>query len=409
MLAAVGSSLVGLAGCTGEMPWEEELRDPGGEYRPNAIPESEITPPAIARGELLDDFAEPSVWAPLAGERSGTSDDALVGDRALRVTDADGRRAGVYRAFEDPIDLSERDLSVALALDSPAGAVVTVELQAPSTDHGLISRRRVPSDLDDWIRIDVGYTDRQGEPDERGVEGMRIWVDGTDDEPVAFSLDDLRATPGGERGGVVLTFDGRLDSAYDEILEITDEVGLAGVLAVRPSLIDEPGGLSVDRLERFDREGWDVASFPLRREPLPELSTDEQRAVIEGEHRTLVDLGFEAGARHFFTPYDRLDASTLGVVREVHETGFVFGGSPNAFPPSDPHTISTVDGTDSSAVQRLVESVLTYNQLLVLRFGALRVDADDTASTAYLRELLAFLDAREVDVLTASDMLDTVE
>ena len=408
-LAALGAPFVGLAGCTGEMPWEEELRGPGGEYRPEGITGSEITQPAIARGELLDDFAEPGVWSAMAGERSGTDERALVGDRALRVTNAEGTRAGVYRSFAEPIDLGARHLSVALAPASPAGATVTVELHAPTAEHSLHATRRLPREFDDWIRLDAGYTARQGEPDHTSVEGIRIWVDGADDDRIEFALDDLRTTPSEGAGGAILVFEGGPESAYDEIVAILEEAGVAGTLAVRPSRIDEPGGLALSRLQSVRDAGWDVASYPLRNDPLPDLTATEQRAVIEADHRTLVDHGFEGGARHFVAPAHRLDPTSLEVVREVHRTGFVFGGAPNAFPPSDPHTISAADGTDSGVVQRLVDLAVEYDQLLVLRFGTLTPDAEDTASTAYLRELVAFLGAREIEVMTPSELLNAVD
>ncbi len=409
VLAALGGSFVGVTGCTGEMPWEEALRGPGAEYRPETVSEGDVTAPGLTHGDLLDDFAEPSVWTAIEGTHSVTEDRTLVGDRALWVGNENGRRVGVYRAFDEPLDLDDRQLSVALALDEPADVTVTVECQAPDADHSLISSRRVPPELDDWLRLDVGYTDREGEPDHTSVEGIRIWAERASEERIGFTLDDLRATQSHGSGGVVLAFDGGPGSAYDEILEITEESDSSGVLGVRPSLIDEPGGLPLAYLETFGERGWDVASYPLRSDPLPELPADDQRTVIEADSRRLADLGFEGGARHFLASGNRIDASTLEAVRNTHETGFLSGGAPNAFPPSDLHTLSMADGTDSAVVPRLVELATAYGQLLVLRFGTLTPDAEDTSSTAYLRELVAFLDAREIEVLTASDLLETVD
>jgi len=466
-LAAVGAASVGLAGCsdddgngadddpeTGDDDPETddgngEDGDDNGEETPDE-PE-DVTVPAIDHGTLVSDFSEDlDSWIGMTGDDfiEGDTDEALVGETAALVRGG-GDRAGVFRSFQD-FDAGGQHVSFAVNLQEPMGGRVNVEMLAPFQSDSVVTRRRIPSDLDGWMRMDVGYTQDRGEPDFGDIQEMRIWVDAAaeeeidDDEEVAddldedeieeeieeedddgeddngdddaeeeidetvrFLVDDLRSTPAAETGQVILTFDGGFESHYTTLFDIMEERDLQGVIGIVPPTVNAGGRLTIDQMREMRDAGWDMASFPLRNDALPEMESGERQQVIEGDQSYLEGRGFEDGARTFFAPYHRMDAESLEIVREVHDCSMTFGGTPNAAPPADPHMLSRVNAHEMGPVEQFTELAERHNQLLVLRLTEVGEDGD--VDEEYFEDLLDYLEESDLEVVTATEMLDRRE
>jgi peptidoglycan/xylan/chitin deacetylase (PgdA/CDA1 family) len=460
-LAVVGAASVGLAGCSdddngadddGETGDDEpETDDDGnGEEGDDAEEETpdepeDVTAPGIEHGTLVSDFSDDiDSWISMTGEGlvDGDSDEALVGDTAALIRGG-GERAGVFRSFQD-FDAEDQHVSFAVKLEEPVGGRVNVEMLAPYQSDSVITRRRIPSDLDDWMRMDVGYTQDRGEPDFGDIQEMRIWVDAAaeddevdDDEEVAddldddeideeiedadedgddeveeedidetvrFLVDDLRSTPAADNGQVIMTFDGGFESHYETLFDIMEDRDLQGVIGIVPPTVNVGGRLTIDQMREMRDAGWDMASFPLRSDPLPEMDTGEKQQVIEGDQSYLEGRGFEDGARTFLAPYHRVDAESLEIIREVHDCSMTFGGTPNAAPPADPHMLSRINATDMNAVEQFTELAERHNQLLVLRLTEVGDDGDLDEDD--FEDLLDYLEESDLDMVTASEMLD---
>ena len=435
-LGAVAGASVGLAGCAGDMPWDGE--EPTDDTDPvdvdddgDDVPEEtndddttpdepdEVTPPAIDHGTLVSDFSEDlDSWISMTGSGTvdGDSDEALVGDTAALVRGS-GERAGVFRSFGD-FDAEGQHVSFAVKLAQPMGGRVNVELLAPYSSDSVVTRRRIPRDLDGWMRMDVGYTQDRGEPSFGDINEMRIWVDaaasdgeadddGDIDETVRFHVDDLRTTPAADNGQVILTFDGGFESHYTTLFDIMEDRDLQGVIGIVPPTVNVGGRLSIDQMREMRDAGWDMASFPLRRDSLPEMDSGEKRQVIEGDQSYLEGRGFPDGSRVFLAPYHHIDAESLEIVREVHDCSMTFGGTPNAAPPADPHMLSRINAHEMAPVERFTELAERHDQLLVLRLTEVHDDADVT--TEYVETMLDYLEESDLEVVTASEMLDQRE
>ena len=455
-LAVVGAASVGLAGCSDENGTDDEAGDDdpdaddgngengddgNGEEETPDEPE-DVTAPGIEHGTLVSDFSEDlDSWISMTGEDlvEGDSDEALVGDTAALVRGG-GERAGVFRSFQE-FDAEDQHVSFAVKLEEPIGGRVNVEMLAPFQSDSVITRRRIPSDLDGWMRMDVGYTQDRGEPDFGDIQEMRIWVDAAaedgevdddeeaadeldedeieeeideddeeveeediEDETVRFMLDDLRSTPAADNGQVIMTFDGGFESHYSTLFDLMEDRDLQGVIGIVPPTVNVGGRLSIDQMREMRDAGWDMASFPLRSDPLPEMDSGEKEQVIEGDQSYLEGRGFEDGARTFLAPYHRVDAESLEIVREVHDCSMTFGGTPNAAPPADPHMLSRINATDMNAVEQFTELAERHNQLLVLRLTEVGDDGD--LEEDEFEDLLDYLEDSELDMVTASEMLD---
>jgi len=455
-LAVVGAASVGLAGCSDENGTDDEAGDDdpdaddgngengddgNGEEETPDEPE-DVTAPGIEHGTLVSDFSEDlDSWISMTGEDlvEGDSEEALVGDTAALVRGG-GERAGVFRSFQE-FDAEDQHVSFAVKLEEPIGGRVNVEMLAPFQSDSVITRRRIPSDLDGWMRMDVGYTQDRGEPDFGDIQEMRIWVDAAaedgevdddeeaadeldedeieeeideddeeveeediEDETVRFMLDDLRSTPAADNGQVIMTFDGGFESHYSTLFDLMEDRDLQGVIGIVPPTVNVGGRLSIDQMREMRDAGWDMASFPLRSDALPEMDSGEKEQVIEGDQSYLEGRGFEDGARTFLAPYHRVDAESLEIVREVHDCSMTFGGTPNAAPPADPHMLSRINATDMNAVEQFTELAERHNQLLVLRLTEVGDDGD--LEEDEFEDLLDYLEDSELDMVTASEMLD---
>lgn len=187
----------------------------------------------------------------------------------------------------------------------------------------MTSTRVLPGGIDDWFRIDFGYTLGYGDIDFSNVQEIRFQVRGPDDGPIRLWIDDLRAGPARDESNVILAFYGGLESHYNTVFPILQERGWPAVAAVSRDLLNRSGRLLMDQLREMRDAGWEVCSYPQHAGDLTELSAREQRRVIESNRDYLANREFERGSRHFFTPYNAMNTDTLEILRETHETGFV--------------------------------------------------------------------------------------
>lgn len=425
-LAAVGGSAAATAGCTSladQMPETEDDEEEENQTTDTNTPEGEeeeneeqeepeepsTTPPAIDDGEVIDDFEEEiDLWGTLrdGNQREADTEEYVAGSQSLRVEVEDDVVAGVFKAFPDALDLSDRDLSLAVKVESPRPSRVTVELLAPGRADHLVSHRTILPSFDGWLRMDVGYTGERGEPNLENIQEMRILIQDDSNEPIRFWVDDMRATPRADTGAVMFTFDDAVDSQYDTAYPMLEERGWPGVAAVIPSRLNAPNRLEVGELREMRDAGWDVSSHPHGAGRLPEQDPEALREEIADARTYLEQRGFQDGARHLFVPYNDLTGEAAAVIREEYETSWTFGGNTNALPPTDLHVASRTNGTDVQGVRRLVNLADQYNQLVVLMLHGVGDGDNDDISEDDFASILDHVESRDVEVVTASDVLD---
>lgn len=416
-LASVGLGTATLAGCTGSLDFDRDEddsddnsgndngTDDSGEDS-NDTP-ADVTAPAIARGDSVDDFEE-IVWHPMYDHTTVEgSDDALVGDQSLLVESDEQDQAGAFRIFEDGLDIEGKQLSYAVKVDSPLPARVILEARAPGRSDQLTSARAIPSEFDGWMRVDAGWVDERGEPNLANVQEMRIWVEprGDAEGSISFRVDDMRATESADRGSVVISFDDGVASQYETALPMLEERGWPGVAAIIPDSLNRSGRLSIEQCREMRDAGWEISAHGGR--ALPEFDSSEERVrYLQNARDYIANRVSEAGARHYFVPYHRMDAASIEDVREVYETSFIFGGQPAASPPTDGHMISRVNGHDASAISGMLALAAKYNQTVVtLVHGVGDGDLDDVTEAEF-EALLDEIELHDLDVVTASDLLD---
>ncbi len=427
-LAAVGIGSLGLAGCT-DMLGDNQGSDDGGNGNGNGGDqgdngdnggnetggETQVPPPAITDGELAEDFENAEGWTPMeeSTETAGDAEMALTGSQSLRIENQ-GVTAGVFQAFPEGLDISGNHLSMAIRVDTPLPTSVQLEIDAPARADQLWTTRTMLGSHTGWFRMDAGWTGQRGEPNLENIQEMRIYVRSDEEQEIRFWIDDMRMTPAGDQGYVILSFDDAVGSQYDYAYPILDEYGYQGAAAVIPDSLNSPQRLSIDELREMRDAGWDISSHPDPGTGLTEVELDEARNTIESAFEYLTNRGFPEGARHMFTPYHDINHEVMEIVREYHETCFYFAGNNTNAPPSSPFHISRVNMHDVEGFTSLIDMAAQHNQLAVgLAHGVQPADAteDDPLADITDEELRAVLDHIEqsdVEVITPSQLIDSV-
>ena len=405
--AVATAGTIGLAGCLSTVREWRDGGEPTAEARP---PDDDDGDGSLdLPGESIEDFETLDGWASMidAGDLEAETDDPYAGSQSARLTAAeDTDRAAVYQVRSGGTDLSDRNLSLAVNFTGRDQLHLTLELHAPNSRNAYAMDRTLTGPTDRWVRVDFGTSEIDGDPDLTDVREIRLTARRRGDQSGSIDcrIDDLRAVDRPETGKVVFLFDGTLESHYEHALEPMADYDFAGVEAVIYEALGESDRLTIDQLEELDDAGWDMAARPRTgAQYLHDYSPEEQEGAIRRTKAFLENRGFEDGARHFVTPRNVLGPETIDLVREYHEQAFRYGGSPNALPLTDPHNVGVFSGTDGETTKRYVDRAAEYGQLAVLHFEHV---GEDGLSTDDFEDLLEHIDDADVEVVTASELLE---
>ncbi|SFG74074.1 Peptidoglycan/xylan/chitin deacetylase, PgdA/CDA1 family [Halopelagius inordinatus] len=426
--AVLGTSAVafaGLPGCLGgrdetdptpvvDRPTEEETDDPPTdrcetpEMRDSDDPlvvEFDSREALGCRGTRLDGFEDLSRWETYDGSTGADLSTVSRGTQSARlVASEDQSLAWIYRRFEDGLDLSDRDLSLAVhpGADDTRSVEIRLQLLAPDRDNRVEMWHGI-DDVGGWVRLDFGPTEFVGDPDLTDVREIRIKSLPQEGRTLSCNVDELRTTPKVSDPVAVVTFDGIHETQYRNAFQIMDRYGFSGSVGVTPELVGGTDSLSVGRLSEMRDAGWDVVSNPARNRPLSEYTREEQEAAIRTAKQWLVDKGFEEGARFVHWPEGRLDETTLDVGAKYHYLGFLGGGSPTGRI-TGPQTVTRVDGDDVERTFRTLELAERSGQSVVIEYHTVGYAYDNRASIEQFNRTMRRLDRLGFQVVTPSEL-----
>lgn len=360
-------------------------------------------------GEAISDFEDLGEWVAMIdrGEVSVAESDPYAGTQsALLTAGEDVDYAAAYRSFSGGIDLSGKNLSLAVKYTGRDQLMVSLELLAPNPRNDVRFRRTLTGPTDRWVRVDFGPVRARGDPDLTEVREIRLTAHRRGDQSgsIECHVDDLRAADGPETGSVLFLFDGTLASHHTHALEAMNEYGYAGVEAVIPEAIGGNERLTIDQMEDLSDAGWDMAARPRTgTNHLHDYDLENQEHLIKATKTFLEDRGFE-GAEAFVTPRDFLGPRTIDLVREYHEVAFRYGGGPNGLPLTDPINAGVFAGHAGAETKQYVDLAAEYGGLAVCHFEHV---GDDGISVADFEALLEHVDRQDVNVVTATDLIES--
>lgn len=347
----------------------------------------------VGGGAVVDNVETTAHWS---GDVAADGSRYFGGSQSLRF-EGRGRAVATDDYADRPLDLTDRDLSLAYYPDRPdAQPTLFVDLFAPDLDNRLqLARPYVGNWSLGWQRLDVGPHAVVGDPDLSSVTKLRLAV--THDR-IRGWVDDFRAHPKPDRGAVVFRFDDTDAHHYTDYRPVLERYGYPGVEAVVPQYVGTDGHLDREALTTLDAAGWDLADHTYDHRNVRDLPPAQLRATLERSDRWFADHGFEAGA--FVYPYGAYDAAALSVLGDRFDLAFCGGGVANVAV-TNPLTVASWNAdAPLRATRRRIDRAATHRSLLVLMVH--------TLAAGKFEQVVEHVHSKRsaLDVLTARGLLD---
>lgn len=356
------------------------------------------------QGRLLDGFEDISRWGTYDGSIGSDLSTVARGVQSVRLTATkDQLRTWMYRRFDEGIDLSDRDLS--LAVDPGEGETranqFRLQLLAPDRDNRVEMWHPVGG-LGGWVRLDFGPTEFVGDPDLTDVREIRIQTWAGNEKAVSCNVDELRTTPKLPEPVVVITFDDGNATQYNNAFPVMQKYGFPGVAGVIPWLTENANRIGADRLAEMRDAGWDIVSQPQGQQALPAYPPEKREEMLRTSKQWLVDNGFEDGARFVIWPLGQADEATLDLGAKYHTMGFLGGRCPSGYV-TGPLTVSRVNGDDVETTLDMLETAKRTSQLLVIKYRTVG-GGGNRITTEEFERTMRRIDELGIRAVTASDL-----
>ncbi|RRJ28152.1 polysaccharide deacetylase family protein [Halocatena pleomorpha] len=394
MSVAGCSSLPGNGGSTSASPTDTRTTG-SGTSDDSSVPET-----------VVDDFEDISRWEVTHGRLRSTGQDVFQGNQSLVLEPKNGASepvAKISRAFyPEVLDLSSHDLSLAVKVNKPDSIKIRAEIIAPAQSAMLTSTRHIPLELDGWVRFDLGYTGKRGNPVLDNVTNVNLQI-GPVDKSFQVLVDDLRKIPKPDTGKVMFQFDDGHVSAYETAYPTLKQNGWPGAVAVVSDAVGAQDRITEANMREMATNDWDMIGHA--GELLPDHSSQKQRQILQQTKEYLEVKGFTDGARHFVAPYSRVDSATLDHISDLFETGYLFGAGPNnAKHPSNPAFISRVQGPSADGASQIIDMAAEFNQLAVISYHEI---GGEGVSVETFERVVDHVASKDVDVITPSQLVDS--
>ncbi|MBX0294859.1 polysaccharide deacetylase family protein [Haloarcula nitratireducens] len=356
-------------------------------------------------GDVLDDFEDLDEWTADSGTLEASTDVVYEGSQSAKLSlspeSSDGS-VEIVREF-DGLDLSDRDLSIAIRLVRPEVEQLTAVVEDDDGDSVTMDRRTI-SPTYGWFRSDLGVSDESGDPDLSEVEEIRLRFDRDVDSPITAYLDELRTTERTEGGRVVLTFDDGGITQYTRALPVLESYDFPALTAVNPGRADEDDYLGEDEMREMRDEGWEIGSHTFDHERLTDLSDEEAREQVRDAKEWLLDRGFEVGSSMFVYPWSSNSPRIRDIVSEYHYLAFTDGSIPHGAQLTGPLTTGRIFGENLERLESVLDLAEKYGQTAVVSYHEIGADTG-WVSQADFEETMAGIERRDLDVIPASEML----
>jgi len=355
---------------------------------------------------VIEDFEDLSEWSVSNGSLDA-DDRAFAGSQSMRLTAPKGNEF-VWASKSVDWDLTDETLSLAVAIDSPVdNLIVSVRLVAPDTNNvqkmGEFVRARSGQG---WMRLDLATRNLSGNPDLSNVTEVQLGMRAADGA-IDFRVDDLRTVPRPDSGTVVLSFDDSLESHYTEAFQTLEQYDMPGNVGVITNQVGSDGSLTVDQMTEMRDAGWEFASHSSRDAALTDLSTQEMWLAITDAHDWLANNGFTDGSDSFVYPHGEYDDQILDFVGKTHTMGYRYMDPLSAASGyiTDPLTIGRGNAAyDITLDKTMVTYAEMFHTLTVFTFHSIESDEGLSISPSTFEELVSYIDSRDVEVITFSEV-----
>lgn len=425
-LATVAATGVGLAGCssitgggsngstdspsesatpttTGSNTPDETATDDGGNGQGKQSNDPGSHEPMQQKAATFEDL---SYWTAHAGVTlEADTDTVYQGTQSARI---ESRSGTIERSFPVPVDLSNRDISLAMNIEAPVPNNLNILLYDTGGNVTRLLQGYHGRHPEGWIRINPSI-DSPG-ADMSSISRMLITIGGGG-ENKKYWIDDIRFhEKTSDKAQVMFTFDYITRSIYEVAFPEMKKRGIKGAISVAGDQVGNADRLTVEELQELKNAGWEITSMSNNFEPLDGQSEQVQRQRMERNVSLLkqFDLGEPTAIMY---PKGFCDATTLELAREYHDLGFLtFNASERGTSQSalmGPHFVNRSQPSTVEALQNQVEPAKAYNALYVVHQNQIGPNADNNRQV--FASMLDYVKNQQqqgnVEIVTPSDVV----
>jgi len=333
------------------------------------------------------------------------SNTVYQGSQSARI---EGRSGSIQREFPVPVDLSNRDLSIAMKIDGPLPTALRIYLfDTGNNATELIQgyHNQLPGD---WVRINPSINSTNA--DMSSISRMLITLDGGG-ENKKYWVDDIRFhDKTTNKGQVMLTFDYMTRSIYEIVFPEMQKRNLKGTVAVAGDRVGNADRLDKSELQEMKNAGWEIASMTNDFGVLAGQSKDIQRQRLERGKKLIKDMGLGDPAGLMY-PKGFADNNTVELVQDFHDVAFTsFNASEMGLSQSaimGPNLVNRSRPSTAEALKNQLAPATDYNGLYVPQQNSIGPDSDNNRQV--LQDMLDAVQQRkkqgDIEVVQPSDIV----
>ncbi|SEP11153.1 Polysaccharide deacetylase [Halogranum amylolyticum] len=381
--------------------------------------QTETTETSTPEPSQSDDFGSPQPMKPTAASFEDLSfwqahanvnltadkETVYTGSQSARIENSSGT---IVWEFPVPVDLSNKDISLAVKLDKPEPTNLRIWFTDTAGNEIRLIQQLNQNHPNTWMRVNPSINSVDG--DLGAIESMLITLDG-DGAGKRYWLDDIRFHQKQTKTGqVMLSFDDISISIYEDIFPIMQEYDLKGVVAVPPDIIGNDNRMNQEQLDELKKAGWEFASHGNDLQALYGLRRSAQKKKIERAKRLIKERGL-GDPIAFMYPGGGCDKHTVELVREHHNLGYLaFKGSEKGLSQSalmGPMFVNRSRPNTPEAVANQLEVAHAYRGMYNLYLHLVGDDAEN--STSDFREMCehiaTYRKQGKIEVVQPSDVV----
>lgn len=355
-------------------------------------------------------------WEQWGGEKSIDEQESLTGNSSLRVeADQSADRAAVRYRFASRQDFSQRFPVFGLkwkpapqdAADTggrSCGLRLVDDEDRVATFYQSFYRTFILGGK--WQRVAPSFRQDRSDSDFdfQNVVKIEFYHYTGGEYSATFWIDDLRLPRSDrDRGAVMIHFDDSSSTVYDTAYPIMKRHGIPGTFNVITERIGGKNSPSVHNLREMSDNGWTIAAHPQYYDQLTDVSDRELREKMEQEVNFLSENGFAPSIIAW--PYNQWDARSIKIAEDYFDVGFSGGSGPHIHPPASGTELiyPRIAGNNIELHRNAIDHVAERNGLACPLFHII----GESISEREFADFAEYVASKPVDVVTASDLLDT--
>jgi peptidoglycan/xylan/chitin deacetylase (PgdA/CDA1 family) len=211
----------------------------------------------------------------------------------------------------------------------------------------------------------------------------------------------------------VLTFDDAHWSIFDVAYPMMRTFGYVGTNYVHTGMIDQPNFLTLAQLHILEKEGWETGGHTVNHANLTQVDLETAEREIVGGWQYLRDHHLTHDT--FALPAGHANEATMRIIKKY------FSSIRNSEDlkmrcPIDPYGLGYYDARNTDGSEKIIGRILSgiahHECIVIIGFHRILEDKDTfsrSVTPQEFREILEFLQDRDLQIMTISEAIETLE